>query len=82
MRKQEFIDAVYAAGWRPSLDAQHSEIAKVWAQCFPTAAALEEEIADLIADLIETAHYAGQVSAGVDPSYSLAKEFLREIGRA
>ena len=78
MRKQQFIDAIYAAGWRPSLDAHHSEIAKVWATCFPTVAELEEEISDLI----ETAHYAGQSSAGVDPSYSLAKEFLRETGRA
>ncbi len=47
MRRQQFIDAVYDAGWRPSLDAQHSEITKVWAKCFPTAASLEDEYNDM-----------------------------------
>lgn len=48
MKSQEFIDAVYSAGWRPQLDAQHSEIYELWRVLFPTAAILEDDIADLM----------------------------------
>ena len=46
MRRQEFIDALYEAGWRAPLDAQHTEIKKLFARLFPTVAALEDEIDD------------------------------------
>lgn len=78
MRKQQFIDAVYDAGWRANHDAQHEHIEKLWAKLFPTVAYLESQIPDLI----ETAHQAGQISAGVDPSYSLAKEFSDKTWQA
>lgn len=48
MKSQEFIDAVYNAGWRPSLDAQHSEIYALWRKLFPTAASLEDEITEIM----------------------------------
>lgn len=74
MRKREFIDAIYASGWRPDHDAQWTNITDVWRKCFPTAAAIHDEIQDLI----ETAHMAGQQSAGVDPSFSIAQQFVKE----
>lgn len=30
MTFQEFVDALYKAGWRSPLDAQHTEIKKLW----------------------------------------------------
>lgn len=65
MRKQQFIDAVYAAGWKSDNDAQHRGISKVWEQLFPSLADLEKEVKEMI----ESAHMAGQSDAGVDPSY-------------
>lgn len=46
MRFQKFVDALYEAGWRAPLDAQHSEIKKLWARMFPTVAELEAELDD------------------------------------
>lgn len=46
MNYQKFVDAVYQSGWRPDLDAQHSEIKKLWEAMFPFAAELEEDIAE------------------------------------
>lgn len=30
MTFQEFVEALYKAGWRDPLDAQHTEIKKLW----------------------------------------------------
>lgn len=46
MRFNEFIDALYAAGWRCPLDAQHTEIRKLYEKLFPTVAVLENLLYD------------------------------------
>ena len=51
MKKQDFIDALYEAGWDSTADAQHSEIEKLWASIFPCVAALEVEVQDLQEDV-------------------------------
>lgn len=71
MRKQEFIDALYEAGWTAPNDAQWGNISKLWAKIFPTVAKLEGELPDLI----ESAHQAGQYNAGVVPSSSEALKY-------
>jgi len=73
MRKQEFIDALYKAGWDAPHDAQWNNIGKLWADIFPTVAKIEAEIPDLI----ETAHQAGQYmnGNGVGCSYSEARNY-------
>lgn len=73
MRKQEFIDALYKAGWDSPHDAQWTGAEKLWAEIFPAVAKIEAEIPDLI----ESAHMAGQYNEGegVDPSASSARNF-------
>lgn len=44
MRFDDFVTALYAAGWRPVLDAQHTEIKTLWTKMFPVIAQLEDEI--------------------------------------
>lgn len=73
MRKQEFINALYDAGWDAPNDAQWDGVTALWEKIFPTAAKIEAEIPELI----ESAHQAGQYSNGtdVDPSYSEARKY-------
>lgn len=69
MKKQEFIDALYEAGWSSPCDAQHENIGKLWRKMHPELAKMEDEMADAI----EQAHMAGQHNSdGCDPSYSAA----------
>ena len=51
MRYDLFVEALIKAGWRPVLDAQHTEIRKLWEELFPVIAELEDYIADLEGDL-------------------------------
>lgn len=44
MRFDDFVTALYAAGWRPVLDAQHTEIKTLWTKMFPVIAQLEDEL--------------------------------------
>jgi len=46
MRKQDFIDALYKAGWKSDGDAQWTNIEKLWRELFPVIAELEDELAD------------------------------------
>jgi hypothetical protein len=50
MRSKDFIEALYEAGWRSAEDTQHENIYKLWCEIFPTAAALELELDDLLTD--------------------------------
>lgn len=43
MKRQEFVEAVYDAGWRATADAHHKGINALWEKLFPTAAAIELE---------------------------------------
>ena len=55
MRFQEFIDALYDAGWVSKHDAQYSEIKKLHKKLFPAVSELElelKEIEDSCSDLI------------------------------
>ena len=71
MKKQEFIDALYAAGWDSPHDAQGTKVNDLWRNIFPTAAAIQDDMEDAI----ESAHMAGQRDAGVDPGYSNAQAY-------
>jgi len=51
MKRREFIDAVYAAGWRNVQDAQHSDIGKLWEKLFPTVALMEQELEEVLEEL-------------------------------
>jgi hypothetical protein len=44
MRFYDFVEALLKAGWRPMLDAQHTEVRKLWKDLFPVIAALEDEL--------------------------------------
>jgi hypothetical protein len=44
MRFDDFVKALMAAGWRPSLDAQHSEIRRMWETLWPVLAQVEKEL--------------------------------------
>ena len=57
MRKDDFIEALEAAGWRPVLDAQHTEIEKLWRQLFPVVAGLEDELNDVISAVNQASDY-------------------------
>jgi hypothetical protein len=50
MRKQQFIDALYNAGWDAPHDAQHSKIEELHRKLFPVIADLEEELEDAVSD--------------------------------
>jgi len=78
MKRQEFIDALYSAGWKAPNDAQHSKIGKLWENLFPTVAQMERELSGII----EEAHMAGQNDAGVDPSYSNAQRYAESVSGA
>jgi hypothetical protein len=43
MRKKQFIEAIYQAGWLPRPGANTAGIEKLWRECFPAAAELEED---------------------------------------
>ena len=76
MKKQEFIDALYEAGWASPCDAQHENIIKLWRKMHPELAQLEDEMADAI----EQAHMAGQhATHGCDPSYSAALAYRKSV---
>jgi len=51
MKRHEFIDAVYNAGWRNVQDAQHADIGKLWEKLFPTVALMESELEEAIEGL-------------------------------
>jgi len=76
MKRQEFIDALYDAGWESTRDAQWNGAKELHRKLFPSTAALEDEQRGLV----EEAHQAGQSDAGVDPSYSNAQVYASEIG--
>lgn len=44
MRFNDFVDALFKAGWRDDCDAQHTEVRKLWKRLFPTVAELEDEL--------------------------------------
>lgn len=44
MRFGEFVRRVQSAGWRSSNDAQHTNIRKVWEECFPDWVQFEHEL--------------------------------------
>jgi hypothetical protein len=44
MKKQDFIDRLYAAGWDSFADGQHSRIEEFWKDLFPVVAELEGEL--------------------------------------
>ena len=44
MRFEDFVDALWQAGWRPMADAQHTEVRKLWEELFPVIAELENEL--------------------------------------
>jgi hypothetical protein len=46
MRFTDFVDAVYASGWRDTCDAQHSGLRELWVKLFPVVAELEQELRD------------------------------------
>ena len=46
MRFDDFVEALLAAGWRPTLDAQHTQIKALWERMFPVLAAVESELFD------------------------------------
>lgn len=46
MRRQDFIDALYKAGWKSDNDARWDGAKKLHAQIFPTVAELEDELED------------------------------------
>lgn len=48
MKQQDFIDAIYLAGWRDNSDAQHKGIKALHRKLFPVVAALEDELDDII----------------------------------
>jgi len=75
MRKQEFIDALYEAGWEATSDAQWSGAEKLHAKIFPTVAMLEGERRELLED----GHMAGQADAGVDPSFYNAQRYAERV---
>jgi hypothetical protein len=75
MKRQEFIDALYEAGWEASHDAQWSGAGKLWRKIYPSVAAIQDEMSDAI----EAAHMAGQSDAGVDPGYSNARAYRRSV---
>jgi hypothetical protein len=52
MRSQQFIEALYEAGWLAVHDAQHNNITELWKKLFPTVAELECEVEDLTNDLL------------------------------
>lgn len=54
MRLTDFIDALHAAGWRSPLDAQHTEIEKLWRKLFPVIAELEDQIHEYEQSTIST----------------------------
>jgi len=41
MNKDEFIQAVFSAGWRDSLDSQREHIGRLWEELFPDEALAE-----------------------------------------
>jgi len=51
MKRQEFIDALYKAGWEAVHDAQWTEIDKLWRELFPVIAELESELEQAVMDL-------------------------------
>ena len=44
MRFDDFVKALQEAGWRPTLDAQHTEIKRLWEKMFPVLAQVEAEL--------------------------------------
>jgi len=44
MRFNYFVEALIESGWRPTLDAQHTEIKTLWKKMFPVLAQVEEEL--------------------------------------
>ena len=75
MKRQDFIDALYSAGWRANNDAQWSGAERLHAKIFPSVAAMEDEIIDAAQDAFQ----AGQIDCGVDPSFSSAKNYAAKI---
>lgn len=51
MKQQDFIDALYSAGWEGIHDAQHTKIKALHKQIFPIIAELEEIIIALDSEL-------------------------------
>lgn len=47
MGKQEFIDAVYAAGWRDRADAQHEGISRLWEKIYLRIEKAEEDLNEI-----------------------------------
>jgi hypothetical protein len=43
MRFKDFVAALQEAGWKPTNDAQHTEIEKLWRKLWPVIAELEDE---------------------------------------
>jgi hypothetical protein len=46
MRFNDFVKALIECGWRPALDAQHTEVRALWERMFPVLAAVEKELFD------------------------------------
>jgi hypothetical protein len=46
MRLNKFIDSLYDSGWKAPLDAQHTEIEKLWRNAFPVVSTVEDELKD------------------------------------
>lgn len=53
MRFDDFVEALYTAGWLSTGDAQHTRIKELWKTLYPVVAELEDEVQELEADLHE-----------------------------
>lgn len=52
MKFNDFVDALYAAGWKSPNDAQHTYIEEFWRKLFPVVAELEDELHDIEQDAV------------------------------
>ncbi len=59
MRLENFIDALYKAGWESSHDGQHDNIEALWRKLFPSTAELHDE-------LIEADEHVKELQAAED----------------
>lgn len=69
MRKQEFIDKLYNAGWDDSHDAQHDGATKLFNELFPVYAEVERLADELMKSeclLDEIGAFAHMHSSGID----------------
>ena len=60
MKFDDFVNALYDAGWGSSSDAQHSRIKELWRKLWPVIADLEEENNVMDSTLMSIARYADE----------------------